>query len=183
MLRPEDLPKPSTRRCAAMTGFELLLLTAIVVAVAPTVCSQTVNSVLTYRFNSHGDGENTSETTLTPSNVNASQFKKLFSDPVDGAIYAEPLYMPGVLVGTTTHNIVYVATENDSVYGFDADAAGPPLWHSSFLGNGITPVQDSQVGNCVDITPQYGITATPVIDPTTHMLYVVANTMESGVNT
>src|SRR4029077_10036626 len=79
MLRPEDLPKPSTRRCAAMAGFELLMLTAIVVAVAPTVCSQTVNSVLTYRFNSHGDGENTSETTLTPSNVNASQFKKLFS--------------------------------------------------------------------------------------------------------
>jgi hypothetical protein len=183
MLRPEDLPKPSTRRCAAIAGFGLLLLTAIVVAVAPTVSAQTANSVLTYRFNNHGDGENTSETTLTPSNVNASQFEKLFSDPVDGAIYAEPLYVPGVLVGTTTHNVVYVATENDSVYGFDADAAGPPLWHSSFLGNGITPVQDSQVGNCVDITPQYGITATPVIDPTTHMLYVVANTMESGVNT
>jgi len=96
------------------------------------------------------------------------------SAALDGQIYGEPLVSAGR---------VYVATENDSVYGFDADAVGPPLWHSTFLGNGITPVQDSQVGNCVDITPQYGITATPVIDPTTHMLYVVANTMESGVNT
>jgi hypothetical protein len=168
-----------------------LVLAAIVLAVAQTVTAQTTGEITTYRFDNQRDGQNTSETILTRSNVNPSQFEKLFSDSVDGAVYAEPLYVPGVTVGNAAHNVVYMATENDSVYAFDADMAGPPLWHSSFIDpvNGVTTVASSQVAaksttpGCLDIFPQYGITGTPVIDLDTGTLYVVANTLEGGVNT
>ena len=96
-----------------------LVLAAIVLAVAQTVTAQTTGEITTYRFDNQRDGQNTSETILTRSNVNPSQFEKLFSDSVDGAVYAEPLYVPGVTVGNAAHNVVYMATENDSVYAFD----------------------------------------------------------------
>jgi hypothetical protein len=146
-------------------------------------------SILTNRYDNQRDGQNTAETQLTTANVNASSFGKLFADQVDGNIYAEPLYVPGVTINGTPHNVVYVATENDSVYAFDADKAGPALWHTSFLNaaNNVTAVGQGQVGaenstpGCDDIHPVYGITGTPVIDPSTNTIYMVANTSESGV--
>lgn len=131
------------------------------------------DNVLTYHNDSDRTGLDSSETLLTPANVNPSSFGKLFSDPVDGFVYAQPLYVAGVNVpGKGRHNIVYVATENDSVYAFDADSSGPPLWHASLL-NGGSPVTSSEVA-CGQIVPRIGVTGTPVIDLATRTLYAVA---------
>jgi uncharacterized protein (TIGR03437 family) len=135
-------------------------------------------SVTTYQYDNTRAGTNTNETILTPSNVNQTQFGKLFSYPLDGQAYAQPLYLPNLSIGGVSHNVVFVATENDSVYAFDADSA-QTLWHASFLINGATTVPSSDV-SCGQITPQIGITSTPVIDPSTNTLYVVAMTKESG---
>jgi len=135
--------------------------------------SSTVAGVFTYHNNLARTGLNPNETILTPANVNPRSFGKLFTNPVDGQVYAQPLYVPGVAVpGSGWHNIVYVATQNNSVYAFDADEAGLPLWRASLLEGG-TPVPSTDF-RCDQIEPQVGITSTPVIDPGTGTLYVVA---------
>ena len=104
----------------------------------------------TYTF--HNDnlrtGQNTNETVLTPANVNPFQFGKLFSYSIDGIAFASPLYVAGVTIPSNgIHNVVYVATENDSVYAFDADGlSSTPLWHVSFLKSGVTTVPCGDVG-------------------------------------
>ncbi len=131
---------------------------------------------LLYRNDNFRTGQNLAESILTPSTVNPSQFGLLFTDAIDGAAYAQPLYVPNVSIpGLGARNVVYVATANDSVYAFDADQAGPPLWHNSYINpaKGITPVPATDTG-CGDIVPVIGITATPVIDPATGTLYVVS---------
>jgi hypothetical protein len=117
--------------------------------------------------------------------VNSIHFGKLFAFPVDGQIYAQPLYVPGVSVpGKGTHNVVYVATEHDSVYAFDADGATTtPLWQRSFVNPaaGITTVSDADFSQPYDaIAPEIGITGTPVIDSSSGTLYVVVKTKEDS---
>jgi hypothetical protein len=161
----------------AVAGACLFLL-AIVVAPVSTFAQ---TPILTQHYDNARDGQNTDETILTRSNVNSTTFGKLFALGVDGQVYAQPLYVPGVVIpGQGTHNVLYVATEHDSVYAFDADAGGAPLWQVTFLVNGATTLATSDVGNTQDINPEIGITGTPVIDSSTNTLYVVANTKESG---
>ena len=133
-------------------------------------------------------GLNARETVLTPANVNAAQFGKRFSYAIDGVSDASPLYLANVTIpGKGLHNVVYVATEHDSVYAFDADGLqSTPLWHVTFIDptHGITTVPPNDTGECCDIAPEIGITGSPVIDPSTNTLYVVAKTKEvSGGNT
>jgi hypothetical protein len=132
--------------------------------------------VFTWHNDNARTGQNLGETTLTLANVNKTQFGKLFSQPVDGYLYAQPLWVPGVTIGGTKHNVAYVATENNSVYAFDADTRQKALWRVS-LG---TPVPSAETGDPTDLIPQLGITGTPVIDPTTNTLYVVAETKDGG---
>jgi hypothetical protein len=131
-----------------------------------------------YRNDNFRTGQNLAESVLTPSTITGSTFGLQFTDAIDGYAYAQPLYVPAVSIPSLgTHNVVYVATENDSVYAFDADQSGPPLWKTSFIdpANGITPVPSSDLGSsCQDLVPIIGITATPVIDQATGTLYVVS---------
>jgi hypothetical protein len=136
--------------------------------------------VTTSQYDNARTGANLSETALTPQSVNAARFGKLFSLKVDGDIYAQPLYLPGVEIpGQGKHNVVFIATEHDSVYAFDADGRpSTPLWHVSFLNSNAATVRTNDV-QCPFIRPEIGITPTPVIDRETGTLYVLARTKES----
>lgn len=142
-------------------------------------------NVTTHHNNNARDGVNANETILAPANVNANQFGQLFVQPIDGYSYTQPLYVSNLLIGGVTHNVVYLATEHDSVYAFDADsntgANASPLWHVSFINPaaGITSLTNFDV-NCTDIDGEVGITGTPVIDLSTNTLFVVAATKENG---
>jgi hypothetical protein len=139
--------------------------------------------VTTSQYNNARTGANLSETGLTPSNVNANHFGKLFALPVDGDVYAQPLYVPDVEIpGKGKHNVVFAATERDSVYAFDAEGRpSSPLWQTSFL-NAAAHVTSVTVANvaCPFITPVIGITSTPVIDLSSGTIYVLARTNEGG---
>ncbi len=141
-------------------------------------------SVLTQHNDNQRTGQNTRETILTPQNVNANSFGKLFFQKTDGSIVAQPLYVPSVqFPDGTLHNVVFVATQHDSVYAFDADNAlgsnAAPLWTVNYP----SPIPDNaQNYGCG--TPGYteiGIMGTPVIDPATSTLYVVSKTIEKGL--
>ncbi len=127
-------------------------------------------------------GLNSRETVLAPANVNATQFGRLYNYAIDGVSDASPLYVAGVNIpGKGQRNVVYVATEHDSVYAFDADGLqSAPLWHVSFIdpAHGVTTVPPGDTGECCDIAPEIGITGSPVIDGSTNTLYVVAKTKE-----
>ena len=133
--------------------------------------------VLTYHNDNARTGQNLNETTLNTSNVNSNTFGKLFVLPVDGKVDAQPLYVSQFAVpGHGQRNLVYVATENDSLYAFDADT-GSVIWHVSLLGPGETP---SDARGCNQVIPQIGITATPVIDRAGSAIYVVAMSKKGG---
>ena len=136
-------------------------------------------NVTTYHNDIARTGQYAQETILTPANVNTTQFGKLFSTAVDGNVFAQPLYLSGVNIAGGTHNVLYVATQHDSVYAIDADS-GAVYLRVSLLPGGGRPVTDADFGGCNDITPEVGITGTPVIDPTTGTIYLVAKSKVNG---
>jgi hypothetical protein len=179
---------PGTKRFARFAAaFSVLLL---IVAETP---AQT--NVVTQHNDIGRTGQNRNETILTPANVNSTSFGKLFSYAIDGRAYAQPLYVSGLTMGSgsaqagTRHNVVFIATEHDSVYAFDADSNGgpnsSPLWQITLLdsahgaASGATTVPNGDVSTG-DITPEIGITGTPVIDTNTNTMYVVGKTKENG---
>ena len=154
-------------------------------AVFALVLSATAQmAVTTNHYDNSRTGQNLQETYLTTSNVNSTTFGPLFTQSVDGFIVGHPLYMPNVTIpGMGIHNVVFVATMHDSVYAFDADSPSDPLWQISFTdpAKGITSVPISDQA-CYNVTnfPEFGVLSTPVIDPGTQTLYVVAKTEENG---
>jgi hypothetical protein len=136
-------------------------------------------NVTTWHNDLSRTGVNPQETVLTTANVNTNAFGRLFSIPVDGQVYAQPLFMSGVPIGGGTHNVLYVATEHDSVYAIDADS-GTIYAKVSLIPAGGTTVSSSSDLSCGDINPEVGITGTPVIDPASNTLYVVAKSKVNG---
>ena len=148
------------------------------------------NAVLTQRGDLTRLGWYSTENRLTVASVGGHRFGRRASIPVDGKVYAQPLYIPGLRLGGGSRNVVIVATEHDTVYAFDADATGieRPLWRVSLLTAGARTFQaatDRIAKNrtCDSITPEVGITGTPVVDWATKRLYVMALDVEHGVMT
>jgi hypothetical protein len=140
---------------------------ALFLGCAAPVCSVLATDILTNRGDNSRTGLNGSETVLTPSFVSSPSFGLVYNNPVDGQVYAQPLYVSNQLIivngqSQGTHNVLYVATEHDSLYAFDADT-GVLYWQTSLLPTGESPVQASVIGSS-DLVPEIGITATPVID-------------------
>jgi hypothetical protein len=139
-----------------------------------------LTGVYTHHNDNSRTGQNLKEYGLTPSIVNSGSFGQLFSCPVDGNIYAQPLWVASLNFGGTTRNAVFVATEHDSVYAFDADSPScVQLWKMNFLSSGVTTLTPADVASNNDFYPEIGITSTPVIDPATNTLYVVPETRET----
>ena len=141
--------------------------------------------VATAQYDNQRTGANLAETILTPRNVNPARFGKLFVAPLDGDVFAQPLYVPNLEIpGKGVHNVVFVATEHDSVYALDA-AGEPkePLWRASFINPaaGVNPVAERDV-HCGFISSEVGVTSTPVIDTASRTIYVLARTAESGAD-
>jgi len=180
-----------------VTGLSMLarrhcigLLFAFLICALATAAGAQV-AVWTHHNDNLRTGANLNETLLNTGNVNVSQFGRLFSYPVDADIYAQPLYIPGVVIpGKGTHNVVYAATQNDTVYALDADSSAganaQPLWQVNFTNPaaGITPVPVADVGDPssgnIRRPGPIGIMGTPVIDVATGTMYLVARTKENG---
>lgn len=147
-----------------------------------------LTAVATYHNNVSRTGLNSQEYALSPSTITASTFGKLFSCTVDGAIYAQPLWMANLNIAGAQHNVIFVATEHDSLYAFDADTNPcTTLWKVSLIDaahggtSGETSVPNSLVGaGYGDIQPDIGVTGTPVIDPTANVLYIVSKSVDSS---
>lgn len=175
-----------TRKHRAISNFLIWLALSLSVAAAPGSAQV---SVLTQHNDIGRTGQNTNEVILNTSNVKTGQFGKLFSLPVTGQIYAQPLYVPGVNIAGGVHNLIIVATEADLVYAFDADTSGPALWSVSMVdlfhgaGTGEVPLNTSSTIGCTDLQPQIGISATPVIDPTSQTIYVEAKSVVGTTST
>jgi hypothetical protein len=163
-----------------------LLIIGWAVLAVPATPAQTYSGMPTWHNDAARTGQNLKETTLTPSNVNSATFGKIFSYPVDGDIFGQPLFVYNVTIPNKgTFNVVYVATENDSVYAFDANGLNAgPLWQDVFINpsKGITPIPCKDTGSdpfCPYLTV-IGISGTPVIDLSSGTMYLVAATKESG---
>ena len=144
--------------------------------------------VTTWRNDRAHSGVNSHEYALTPQNVVSSKFGKLFSCPMDGWVFAQPLWMANVHVRSERHNVVFIATENDSLYAFDADGpACKPVWSSQNVNlipsdEKIAPLDDLEYDS-ISLGPATGITGTPVIDPSSQTIYLVAVTESKTTGT
>ena len=147
----------------------------------PTPVQAFATDVLMHHNDLARTGQMLAETTLTLANVNSATFGKLRFLPADGKVDGQPLFVTNLTIGTATHNVVYVVTEHDSIYAYDADS-GAALWQKSLAAAGETSSLDS---GCTDLTPEIGITATPVIDRSrgaNGALYAVAMTTDAARN-
>jgi hypothetical protein len=187
---PSGLYAPGTA-----PGAHTLVATSVAypsVAGSAVAAVTTLPGVYTYRDDAARDGVNSLEYALTPGTVTTASFGKLFSCAVDGAVYGQPLWVANLAINGTKHNVVLVATEHDSLFAFDADA-NPcvQLWSASLIdaahggAAGETPVPSGVPGYLVglgegDITPEVGVTGTPVIDPGSGILYVVAKSVNAA---
>ena len=154
------------------TILAVVLMTSVIV---PSARAQV--NITTNRYDGKRSGANLKETTLTAANVSASTFGKIASYPVDGAVYAQPLYVSDVQIGGTLRNVLFVATMNDKVYAFDANTlASTPLWMRDFTSPpSVTavPITDIVAAN-LNIVGNVGIQSTPVVDLGTSTIYLVA---------
>ena len=167
---------PLHQQCFQVRSLLALLLLTLVCALPSH--SQ---DVLTYHNNNARTGLYNRETTLTLTNVNSATFGKLFTVPADGLVDAEPLYLSAVSISGVTHNLLIVATEHGTVYAYDADT-GASLWHVTTLKSGETT---SDNRGCGQVSPEIGITSTPVISrPKTGnpIIYVVAMSKDKSGN-
>ena len=159
------------------TGILPLLTGCVIISHSPCAAQ-----VLTAQYDTARTGATVRETTLTPGNVNFGRFGKVFSFKVDGDVYAQPLFLPKVEIpGKGIHNVIFIATEHNSVYAFDAGGEpAEPLWQVNFLNAsaGITAVPARDVA-CHFIAPEIGITPTPAIDLQSGTIYVLARTKEN----
>jgi hypothetical protein len=160
-------------------------LARFVFALSTTLALRAQFPVAMSRYNQAGTSADTRENTLNASNVNPARFGKLYGYYVDGAVFAQPLYLPAVPIpGRGARNVLYVATMNDKVYAFDADSPGPPLWMRSLTDEmaGVTPVPITDITNDADlnVVGNVGIEGTPVIDAASNAIFLVACTRESG---
>jgi len=153
-----------------------------------TIAITDLPGVMTYHNTPARDGANVQEYALSSSTVKTATFGKVFSCAVDGAAYTQPLWIPALNVGGKVRNVLFVATQHDSAYAFDADASPcQTLWHINLIDNahggtgGEVPVPTGDVGNGFqDIQPEIGVTGTPVIDPDTNTLYIVSKSEGGG---
>lgn len=176
------MPVASRRLSQSHSGLRSAFL-ALFLALFSSCFSFGQARVLTEHNDNFRSGANTAETILTPANVNFNSFGKLFTANVDGYIVGQPLYLSNVVFpNDTVHNVVYVATQHDSVFAFDADSPQAALWTTSFINPaaGITTVPMSDYGCPGTAFTEMGILSTPVIDPVEGTLYVVAKTLENG---
>lgn len=167
-------------RLSGLVGMVAVLCSWAVVARTLWPSSSSLRVTTWHNDNFH-TGQYLRETVLTPLNVNSSSFGKLGSYVVDGQIYAQPLYWSGLQIPRKgTHDVLFVATENDSVYAFAADTPGaPPLWQVNFTSPpNVTAVPCGDIETSCHVYPIVGITGTPVIDPSSRTLYVIARTKE-----
>src|ERR1700691_5736251 len=175
------VPTPCNRRLLSSSQAPIYLAAAIIFLLISVVPAVSQISVLTQHYDNARTGQNTQETILTHANVNPTQFGLLFTQPLDGQMTAQPLYVPNVFIPSlnATHNVVYAVTMHDGVYAFDADnnqgSNASPLWYVSFINpaNGITSVPQPDEGCSVGYT-EFGIPGTPVIDPTKTAIYTEA---------
>jgi len=145
-----------------------------------TVAVTDLSGVYTWHNDAARTGLNLQEYALTPSTIVGGNFGKRWSCAVDGEVYAQPLYVAGLVIGGGTHNVVLIATEHDSVYAFDADNGScTPYWKTSFLSTNVTTMPAADT-NSQDILVEVGITGTPVIDRAQNVLYVVGKTREGA---
>ncbi|MBV9620890.1 MAG: PQQ-binding-like beta-propeller repeat protein, partial [Gammaproteobacteria bacterium] len=151
---------------------------SLIALVASVAFGQT--DILASRYDAARTGQNLTETTLNAQNVNAGSFGKLYAYAIDGQAYAQPLVKGQLAIpGSGTFNVVFIATEHGSVYALDADSA-TPIWYRSFINPATGLTTRTTNPSLEDIVPEVSITSTPVIDPASGTLYVVAETVQSG---
>lgn len=170
------------KRFALIALFALTVVTLYGFPPAEIHTPTTPPAIVTYQNGNSRLGQNLQETIITTTNLNATNFGKIFSWTTDGNIYAQPLYVPNVTINGTVHNVVYVVTEADGIYAFDADSKTlnpAPLWYTSLVnGTTVIPVPCLDHHKACTIYPNLGITGTPAINLATNTMYFVARTRE-----